>query len=196
MQIQWKPMLMFFWELLKMVIISLVIIVPIRYFLIQPFFVQGASMEPNFEDGQYLIVDEISYRFREPQRGEVVVFKYPYTQQSEYFIKRVIGLPGETVKIANNTITIFNPANPDGIQLKEPYLASTLVTEAYDKNEWTLGSDEYFVMGDNRTVSFDSRRFGVIKRKDLTGRVWLRAYPFSLAEVFSVPPSPAPVLVQ
>jgi signal peptidase I len=83
------------WEFLKIVIVSLLIILPIRYFIIQPFYVKGASMEPNFHDREYLIIDEISYRFNEPQRGQVIVFRYPNNPQ-EYFIKRVIGLPGDT----------------------------------------------------------------------------------------------------
>jgi len=194
MQISWKPIFIFVWELVKMVIIALIIIVPIRYFLIQPFFVQGASMEPNFEDGQYLVIDEISYRFREPARGEVVVFKYPYSDTNEYFIKRIVGLPNETVKVSNNEITIINKDNPNGIIVKEPYLSSSLVTDSYDKTEWNLKPDEYFLMGDNRTVSYDSRRFGPIQKKYITGRVWFRAFPFSVAQVFSVPPNPAPIL--
>lgn len=164
MQISWKPAFIFIWELVKTIVIALVIIVPIRYFLIQPFFVQGASMEPNFQDGQYLVIDEISYRFRSPVRGEVVVFKYPYSTTNEYFIKRIVGLPNETVKISNNQITIENRDNLDGIILKEPYLNSSLVTDVYEKNEWNLKPDEYFLMGDNRTVSYDSRRFGPIQK--------------------------------
>ena len=192
MQISWKPAFIFIWELVKMIVIALIIIVPIRYFLIQPFFVQGASMDPTFQDGQYLVIDEISYRFRSSVRGEVVVFKYPYSTTNEYFIKRIVGLPNETVKISDNKITIKNQDNLDGVLLKEPYLSSSLITDSYEKTEWTLKSDEYFLMGDNRTVSYDSRRFGPIQKKYITGRVWFRAFPFSAAQVFSVPPNPAP----
>ena len=195
MQISWKPTLVFIWELVKMIIIALVIIVPIRYFLVQPFFVQGASMDPTFADGQYLVVDEISYRFRSPVRGEVVVFKYPYSTTNEYFIKRIVGLPNETVKISNNQITITNQDNPNDVILKEPYLSSSLVTDTYEKDEWSLKPDEYFLMGDNRTVSYDSRRFGPIQKKYITGRVWFRAFPFSTAQVFSIPPNPAPTFL-
>ncbi len=195
MQISWKPAFIFIWELVKMIVIALVIIVPIRYFLIQPFFVQGASMEPNFQDGQYLVIDEISYRFRAPIRGEVVVFKYPYSTTNEYFIKRIVGLPNETVKISNNQITITNQDNPNDVILKEPYLSSSLVTDTYEKDEWSLKPDEYFLMGDNRTVSYDSRRFGPIQKKYITGRVWFRAFPFSTAQVFSIPPNPAPTFL-
>lgn len=108
-------------ELLEVALISLAIILPIRYFLIQPFYVKGASMEPNFIDHEYLVIDELSYRFREPQRGEIVVFRYP-DDPSQYFIKRVIGLPKETVKIENGVITIMSPENSNGFVLDEVYL--------------------------------------------------------------------------
>ena len=89
-----KDIFSFFFELVKIIVISLVIIIPVRYFLIQPFYVKGASMEPNFYDHEYLIIDEITYRFRDPERGEIIVFRYPRNPQ-EYFIKRIIGLPGD-----------------------------------------------------------------------------------------------------
>jgi len=152
-------------------------------------------MEPNFEDGQYLVIDEISYRFRNPERGEVVVFKYPYSTTSEYFIKRIVGLPNETVKILNNQITIKGQNDLNAVILQEPYLNPSLITDSYEKTEWSLKSNEYFLMGDNRMISYDSRRFGPIQKKYITGRVWFRAFPFSTARVFSVPPSPAPAFL-
>src|SRR3989339_2004483 len=94
-------------EVVQIVIISAAIIIPIRYFLIQPFYVKGASMEPNFYDHEYLIIDEISYRFHEPQRGDIVVFRYP-DDPSQFFIKRLIGLPSEIIKINDGKITIIN----------------------------------------------------------------------------------------
>jgi len=99
-------------ELVKLAAIALVIIVPVRYFLIQPFYVKGTSMEPSFHNYEYLIIDELSYRFHTPQRGEVVVFRYPRDPQ-EHFIKRVIALPGESVEIKNNHVYIYNTAHPD-----------------------------------------------------------------------------------
>lgn len=159
-----------------MVVISLAIILPIRYYLVQPFFVKGASMEPNFEDGDYILVDELSYYFREAQRGEVVIFRFPQ-QPSQFFIKRIVGLPGETVKINDNKITIFNVKNPEGIVLNETYLApeqetiGTFVTK--------LDDNEYFVLGDNRLQSSDSRRWGPVNETLVIGRAFLRPWPFT-----------------
>src|SRR5680860_453257 len=101
-----RKFFIFVWEIIKVVSISLAIILPIRYFLIQPFYVKGASMEPNFHDREYLIVDEISYRFREPARGDVIVFRYPENPE-EYFIKRIIGLPGESLEIMNGGVYLY-----------------------------------------------------------------------------------------
>ena len=102
-----KKILYFIWEIVKIVVISLAIIIPIRYYLVQPFFVRGASMEPNFDNGEYLIIDELSYRFKEPGRGQVIVFKFP-KDTSQYYIKRIIALPGETIEIRDKKIVIYN----------------------------------------------------------------------------------------
>lgn len=179
-----KSTLIFLWEIFKIFIISLAIILPIRYFLIQPFFVKGASMEPNFDDGQYLIIDELSYRLHEPSRGDVVVFRYP-ANTKEFFIKRIIGLPGETVELSGQTITIKNQDKPDGFILDESsYLHQA---ENYENYDVTLKGDEFFMMGDNRSASFDSRRFGPVQEKYFIGRTWLRAWPFSQAGVMRAP---------
>ena len=171
----------FFGELLHVVIISLAIIIPVRYFLIQPFYVKGASMEPNFYDHEYLIIDEISYRFEEAHRGDIIVFRYP-NDPSQYFIKRVIGLPGERVKIADGKVTIFNNDHPTGMVLDEtPYLGT--IYTAGDKDV-TLGSDEYFVLGDNRGASLDSRSFGPVPQSFIIGRVWVRGWPPEKFHVF------------
>ncbi len=170
------------WETIKVIIISLAIILPIRYFIIQPFYVKGASMEPNFYDHEYLIIDEISYRFKEPQRGEVIVFRYP-KDPKQFFIKRIIGLPGETIKIHDGKITIINQKHPGGFILDE---------SAYLGNKYTRGNlevklkkDEYFVLGDNRNSSLDSRIFGPIKRKSIIGRTWIRGWPLKRITIFS-----------
>jgi signal peptidase I len=172
----------FVWEMAKVAIISLVIILPIRYFLIQPFYVKGASMEPNFYDHEYLIIDEISYRFGVPGRGDIVVFKYP-KDPDQYFIKRVIGLPGETVEVKNDQVLI------DGQPLAENYLSEGVSTRVsvggYEKV--TLEDDEYFLLGDNREQSLDSRVFGPVKADFIIGRTWLRGWPFNRLTIFYNP---------
>jgi len=177
-----RKIFIFIWETIKIVIISLAIIIPVRYYLIQPFFVRGASMTPNFDNGQYLVVDEISYRFEEPERGEVVVFKYPL-DTSQYYIKRMVGLPEETVEIKDGQVIIYNQNYPQGMVLDESsYLASGTITWGETKIE--LAQDEYFVLGDNRQASSDSRQWGELAEKNIIGRVWLRAWPFNLARIY------------
>ncbi|MFH0928574.1 MAG: signal peptidase I, partial [bacterium] len=156
---------------------------PVRYFLIQPFYVKGASMEPNFVDHEYLVIDELSWRFRSPVRGEIAVFKYP-KDPSQYFIKRVVGLSGETVKIENGQIYIYNEEKPEGFLLQEPYLENIRT----DRSGTTkVGSDEYFVMGDNRSSSLDSRFFGPVSKSAFVGRVWLRGWPIERWKIFNPP---------
>lgn len=151
----------------------------------QPFFVDGASMEPNFEDGQYLIIDEITYRYKAPQRGDVIVFRPP-TDNSQYFIKRIIGLPGERIEVNGGRVKIYNSEHPLGFVLDESnYLAESVSTTG-EANE-TLGANDYFVMGDNRPSSFDSRRWGRLPKDNIIGRVWLRAWPPQTARVFAAP---------
>jgi len=169
-----KKFLAFIWEILKIIIIALAIVIPIRYFLFQPFLVKGQSMEPNFENGDYLIVDEISYRFRGPQRGEIIVFKSPQ-DPSQRFIKRIIGLPGETVEIKDGKVKI-SKNNSTQILDEKNYLPSSIYTSGDIRV--VLGEDEYFVLGDNRDFSFDSRRFGPLPEKKIVGRVFLRLWPF------------------
>ncbi len=170
-----KKVLVFVWEIVKIVITALLIVVPIRYFIFQPFFVKGQSMEPNFETGDYLIIDELSFRFREPQRGEVVVFKYP-KNLSQRYIKRIIGLPGETVEIKDGKVIIFN--GQEGQVLDESgYLPLNLPT--LGNTRLSLKENEYFVLGDNRVSSSDSRYWGPLPRNDIIGRVYIRAWPFT-----------------
>ena len=171
-----SEILAFVWETVKVVIISLAIILPIRYYLVQPFFVKGASMESSFEDGDYLLIDEISYRFSEPSRGDVIIFRYP-ENVSQFFIKRIVGLLNETVEIKNNEVIIYNDQNPEGLKLEENYL---------DSEQQTLGNmllrldgNEYFVLGDNRLQSSDSRRWGPVNKTLITGKAFLRAWPFT-----------------
>ena len=147
------------WEFAKIVLLSLAIVLPIRLFIAQPFIVRGASMVPTFQDGEYLIIDELSYLLRQPQRGEVIVFRYP-RNPSQFFIKRIIGLPGETVVIDNGSVAVKNNSSPDGFLLDESYLSDTIVTAPNSTTQ--LGDGEYFVMGDNRLESSDSRGLGVL----------------------------------
>jgi signal peptidase I len=169
------------------VVISLAIIIPIRYYLIQPFYVKGASMEPTFLDQEYLIINEIGYRFEPPKRGDVVVFKYPRDPQ-EYFIKRVIGLPGEKVQVKDGNVYIFNEANQwRGQILEEPYLSRDLKTYGLSDDVTTLNDHEYYVLGDNRNASKDSRVFGAVDQSFLVGRVWLRGFPFNRITYFETP---------
>lgn len=179
-----KNFFSFVFELTKVVVISLAIIVPIRYFLIQPFYVKGASMEPNFHDHEYLIIDEISYRFNSPQRGDIIVFRYPRNPE-EYFIKRIIGLPGETVQVKDGGV--FVAQNGEPVMLNESYLPDTTKTYNLSEDEVKLGKDEYFVMGDNRNSSKDSRSFGPVNKSFLIGRVMFRGWPFDKINVFETP---------
>ena len=172
-------------EFLKILIISLAIDLPIRYFLIQPFYVKGASMEPSFYDYEYLIIDEISFRFREPQRGEIIVFHSPYNPR-DYYIKRIIGLPEERIVIKNGEIYLYNQQFPQGMNLNESqYLEPG--TRTPGSLDLFLGPEEYFVLGDNRNSSLDSRNFGSILRKNIIGRVWLRGWPIDRIKKFEIP---------
>ena len=169
--------LAFVWEIVKVVIISLAIIVPIRYYLVQPFFVKGASMEPTFDDGNYILIDEISYRFHDPERGDIVVFRYPQ-DPGQFFIKRVVGLPGETLEIKDNRVMVYSRVHPQGLILDEAgYLASHQQTVGNFKIQ--LDDNDYFVLGDNRLRSSDSRIWGAVNRSLITGRVFFRAFPLS-----------------
>lgn len=169
-----KNFLLFILEISKIVAIALLIVIPIRYFIFQPFYVKGDSMEPNFSDGDYLIIDEISYRLKSPERGEVIVFRYP-NDPSQRYIKRIIGLPGETVEIEEGKVTIYNE-NGKGEALEESgYLSDSVVTAGGIRT--ALGENEYFVLGDNRAASADSRRWGTLPRENIIGRALIRAWP-------------------
>ncbi len=159
-------------ELLLLIVLAIVIVLPIRIFLAQPFVVEGESMYPTFKNLDYLIVDELTYRFAEPKRGDVIVFRYP-GDLKVFYIKRIIGLPGETVSIKHGAVTI---KKPDGstIALTEPYVASE---DATYNGDTPLSAGQYFVMGDNRPRSSDSRVWGVLPKEDIAGRAFLRLLP-------------------
>lgn len=165
----------FVFDLVKILIIALIIIVPLRMFVAEPFVVSGSSMLPNFHNRDYLIVDRISYRNTEVKRGDVVVMKYP-KDTTQYFIKRVIGLPGESISFQNGKVFITNTEHPTSFELSETYLPERI--ETFGKPvPVTLGTDEYYVLGDNRTASSDSRVWGVLPKDDIVGKVWLRVFP-------------------
>ena len=183
----WRSTTVFLLEIIKVVAIALAIILPVRTFLIQPFYVKGQSMEPNFYNYEYLIVDELSYRLREPARGEVVVLRDPrVNHQKQFFIKRVIGLPGEQVAIENGQVKIINTENPKGLVLEESYIPQEATTTS-NGEPVTLKPGEYFVLGDNREHSYDSRYVGAFQKNEIVGRVWLRAWPPYRAEIFNTP---------
>ncbi len=162
------------WDLVKFAAIALAIVIPVRMFIAQPFVVSGDSMFPTFHNGQYLIVDEISYILKGPHRGDVVIFRYP-NDTTRFFIKRIIGLPNEKIDIKNGVVTITNAENPKGFTLDEPY-----IDEKFSSTDsYTTGPDEFFVMGDNRNRSSDSRVWGLLPRKLMVGRAYLRLLPFS-----------------
>lgn len=188
----------FILELLKIFFLAFIIIIPVRVFLFQPFFVQGASMEPSFEDSQYLIVNEFGYKetkvgiadknlftinpFRDLSRDDVVVFRYP-KDRSKFFIKRITGLPGEKIEVKDNQVRIFNSENPNGFILDESaYLSSAEKT--FGDLAITLKDNEYFVMGDNRMFSSDSRFWGPVTKSDIVGKVLMRAWPLNNIKVF------------
>ena len=175
----------FVWDLIKILIIALIIIVPFRTFVAEPFVVSGSSMLPNFHNGDYLIIDRLSYITGSPARGDVIVLKYP-KDTSQFFIKRIIGLPGETVKLAQGKVVVINKDHPEGFQLNEPYLSSPI--ETFGKTDpTTLGSGEFFVLGDNRVASSDSRVWGILPRDDIVGRVWARIFHFNEAGFIKTP---------
>lgn len=162
-------------SLILYAIVAIGLAIGIRFFVAAPFIVSGASMEPTFHDLHYLIVDRLTYDFSAPQRGDVIVFKLPQNTGRD-LIKRVIGLPGETVVLNGSTVTIINDANSDGFILAEPYLSAENLGGSSNLRV-TLGPDQYFVLGDNRRVSADSRLWGTLPREDIIGRVLLRLFP-------------------
>lgn len=179
-----KGFFSFIWEASKIIIIALLIVIPIRTFLFQPFFVKGQSMESNFENGDYLIIDELSYRFKDPKRGEVVVFKYP-NNPSQRYIKRIIGLPGETVAVKDGKVTIFSKEGKESLLDESAYLPGNIFTPG--NIQLVLRGDQFFVLGDNRAASSDSRSWGALPENDIIGRVLIRAWPFAALAKFSAP---------
>ncbi len=148
----------------------------IRFLLFQPFYVSGASMEPNLHDGNLLVIEKLSYYFYQPQRGDIVVFRYP-EDPTKIYIKRIIGLPGEKIVIKEGKVKIYNTKNIQGVELQEPYVKQNTTTLGIV--DYLLGEGEYFVLGDNRdpNASSDSREWGPLKEKYIMGKAWIRIWP-------------------
>lgn len=160
-------------EIIKTLIIAFVIVIPVRIFIAQPFIVSGSSMDPTFKNGDYLIIDELSYRIGNPDRLDVVIFKYP-KKPSTFFIKRIIGLPGESISINNGAVTV-TAINGESFILDDSYVKYPKT----DQFSITLGNSEYFVLGDNRAESSDSRIWGPLDERFLVGKAFLRLFPIN-----------------
>lgn len=179
----------FFKEIIKFALLAAIIVLPIRFFIAQPFIVSGDSMDPTFASGQYLIVDQISYRFGEPKRGDVIIFRYPY-EKKKFFIKRIIGLPSETIEIKNKIIAITDKDGKKYGITDESYIDSVGNRDAQLSVQ--LKDDEYFVMGDNRTKSSDSTIWGPLKYSFIIGKPFLRLFP--ITKISIIPGSGTPSL--
>jgi signal peptidase I len=166
-------------EIVIFILIAFGIVLPFRMYIAEPYLVDGRSMDPTFETGDYLIVDKLTSRREAPKRNTVIVFKYP-NQPSKNFIKRIIGLPGETVVMKENKVTIINSENPDGFLIDQSYVTHEMPGN-FTK---TLAGDEYFVMGDNRAESFDSRSWGPLKKEFILGKPVLRLWPVTKIGLF------------
>jgi signal peptidase I len=155
-------------------LLAFIIVIPIRMFIAQPFLVNGRSMDPTLKNHDYLIVDELSYHIREPKRGEVIIFRFPGNTK-EHFVKRVIGIPGDTIRIIDGTVTVITK---DGktVLLEEPYVKNHSYESLVDI---VVPDGQLFVMGDNRSESYDSRMWRFLPRDLATGRALIRLYPFN-----------------
>lgn len=163
-------------------IVSIVLIVKlVQVFLVQPFIVDGGSMLPAFHNKEFLLVDKLSYRLEAPKRGDIVIFRlYEANAGSyvgKYLIKRVMGLPGERIVVNGGKTTIYTKDNPEGFTLDEGFVVYKDLNKTTDT---TIGQDEYFVMGDNRAQSYDSRDWGTLKKENLRGRVLFRIFPLDV----------------
>lgn len=165
-------------ESVKFLVTVFILWLVIRVFLVQPFLVDGASMSPNFETNDYLLIDKLSYYLENPSRGDVIVFKFP-EDTSKYFVKRVIGLPGETVTVKNGVTTVKTVGGRE-VHILEPFVKNP---SENDSKVLTLGDKQYFVMGDNRSQSYDSRAWGPLDAKYIAGRALFRLYPFDKVDL-------------
>ena len=167
------------WQVVKYTVIAFVIMLPVRIFVAEPFVVSGDSMAPTFNDSDYLVVDKLYYRYEPPQRNDVVIFRYPLNPQL-FFIKRIVGLPGETVEVEGGIVSI---TEKDGTRhiLDGSHLTTDTDGQPPQPIITTLASDEYFVLGDNRDASSDSRDWGPLQAKYIVGRALFRVFPLNEA---------------
>lgn len=179
-----KSIALFIWDLAKVFFTAFVLVwLIIRPFIAEPFVVSGNSMLPNFHNREYLIVQKISYRFHPPQRGDVIVFRYPLDPE-QYFIKRIIGLPGDSVIVDQGRVTIINQEHPGGFVLDEKYLPNQDVTIGRP-DPVSVDDNHFYVLGDNRLQSSDSRVWGLLPKSDMVGKVFLRVLPLKLFGIIS-----------
>ena len=163
-----------FFDVLKIVFVACLIVTVVRLFVAEPFIVSGDSMSPTFSSNDFLVVDEMSYELRAPARGDVIIFHYPL-DPSTFFIKRLIGLPGDTVIVNNGSIFVKTANNKTLHLLTEPYVS--IGSPKIQTSTTTLSDEEYFVLGDNRNSSFDSRVWGPVPRRYIVGKALVRLYP-------------------
>ncbi len=168
-------------EWIQVIVVALIIALPVRFFIAEPFIVNGASMDPTFSTGQFLVVDRLTYRFEKPQRGDIIVFEYP-NNPDIYYIKRIIGLPGETISITKGIVTISSTEHPEGFSLDESYITGSHMSFDTFAQE-TLDDDQYFVMGDNRLQSSDSRVWGPLDEHFIVGRPIVRLFPVTTISI-------------
>lgn len=192
------------WEVTKTIGGILLFLIIFRFYLFQPYTISGSSMEPNFHDGEYIVVNELSYNISQPKRGDAIVFKHPEPSCNDFinksyinriffqgpcnnYIKRIIGLPGETVAVKDGKITVKNSENPNGFVLNEKYIVDNIRT--YGNQEVKLGEDEYYVLGDNRNpnASSDSREWGPLPRKHMVGKAMVILTPIKSFEIIKTP---------
>ena len=171
---QKKTKVQSFWELVRFVFMALIIVIPIRVLIAEPFIVSGNSMVPTFANGDYLIIEKISYKLDTPKRDDVAIFRYP-NDTTKFFIKRIIGLPNEIVDIKGNDITITKGDTKESFKIDQPFVKNP----ANNDTHLELKNDEYFVMGDNRSASSDSRYWGAVKKNLLTGKAFVRLLPIN-----------------
>ncbi len=167
-----------FFDLIKFALIAIIIVVPLRVYVAKPFIVSGQSMQPTFENGEYLIIDQVTYKIEEPMRGDVVVFRYP-NDLSKFYIKRIVGLPNEIITLSDGKLFV---TDQDGLEtsIEEPYIA----IQSHENFRQTLNEGQFFVMGDNRPASHDSRFWGPLNEKLIIGRPLIRLFPVTKIDLF------------